>query len=222
MEKAATVCKCMSSYNKVRQNAAHTRIALLTATFCIGLKSSSRQSPYLLWQLPIYPDSSFLKKGADECLGATRRRDHLCKYWGGGDQSPPIKSAIQSGLCGQAQRRVSVPQGNHHICIDSGGHCPLIPRNHFVMPFLPDGISRLPMPRYFENALLLLTGRTRMPFPSLSKSSLSPLRTPRTRRTSRGTVICPLLVMVACFCIVWLYSLLYNNFLTRSRPRRKE
>jgi hypothetical protein len=58
----------MSSYNKVRQNAAHTRIALLTATFCIGLKSSSGQSPYLLWQLPINPDSSFLKK-ADKCLG---------------------------------------------------------------------------------------------------------------------------------------------------------
>jgi predicted nucleic acid-binding protein len=35
----------------------------------------------------------------------------------------------------------------------------------------------------------------------------------RTRRTSRGTVICPLLVIVACFCIVWLRSLLYNNFL---------
>ena len=35
------------------------------------------------------------------------------------------------------------------------------------------------MPRYFENALLLLTGRTRIPLPSLSKSSLSPLRTPR-------------------------------------------
>jgi hypothetical protein len=57
------------------------------------------------------------------------------------------------------------------------------------------------MPRYFENALLLLTGRTRTPLPSLSNSSLSPLRTPSIRRTSRGTVICPLLVMVACFCI---------------------
>jgi hypothetical protein len=61
------------------------------------------------------------------------------------------------------------------------------------------------MPRYFENALLLLTGRTRIPLPSLSKSSLSPLRTPNTRRISRGTVICPLLVIVACFCIVSLH-----------------
>jgi hypothetical protein len=70
------------------------------------------------------------------------------------------------------------------------------------MLFLPDGISGLPMPRYFENALWLLTGRTRIPSPSLSNSSLSPLRTPSTRRISRGTVICPLLVIVACFCIV--------------------
>ena len=69
------------------------------------------------------------------------------------------------------------------------------------MLFLPDRISGLPMPRYFENALLLLTGRTRMPLPSLSNNSLSPLRSPSTRRTSRGTVICPLLVILACFCI---------------------
>ena len=57
------------------------------------------------------------------------------------------------------------------------------------------------MPRYFENALLFLIGRIRTPLPSLSNSSLSPLRTPSIRRTSRGTVICPLLVIVARFCI---------------------
>src|SRR5258708_2034228 len=73
------------------------------------------------------------------------------------------------------------------------------------MLFLPDGISELPMPRYFENALWLLTGRTRIPLASLSNSSLSPLRTPSTRRISRGTVICPLLVIVACFCMVSLH-----------------
>ena len=85
------------------------------------------------------------------------------------------------------------------------------------MFFLPDGISGLPMPRYFENALLLLTGRTRTPFSSLSNSSLSPLRTPSARRTSRGTVICPLLVILACFCIVTSRSLLYYRILTLAR-----
>jgi hypothetical protein len=78
------------------------------------------------------------------------------------------------------------------------------------------------MPRCFENALSLLTGRTRIPLPSLSNSSLSPLRTPSARRTSRGTVICPLLVIVACFCIGPLpipyfttHSLLLPNFCWR-------
>ena len=85
------------------------------------------------------------------------------------------------------------------------------------MFFRPDGISGLPMPRYFENALLLLTGRTRTPFSSLSNSSLSPLRTPSARRTSRGTVICPLLVILACFCIVTSRSLLYYRILTLAR-----
>lgn len=99
------------------------------------------------------------------------------------------------------QGRVLVPQCDHHIGVHGSGHCPRIPRNHRETLFRPEGISGLPMPRYFENALLLLTGRTRMPLPSLSNSSLSPLRTPSARRTSRGTVICPLLVSVASFRI---------------------
>ena len=55
------------------------------------------------------------------------------------------------------------------------------------------------MPRYFSNGLLVRTGRTRTPLPSFSKSSLSPGRTPIARRISWGTVICPLLVILACF-----------------------
>src|SRR5690349_5772750 len=57
----------------------------------------------------------------------------------------------------------------------------------------------LPMPRYFSKGLLVRTGRTRTSLPSCSKSSRSPGRTPRARRMSRGTVICPLLVIRACF-----------------------
>jgi hypothetical protein len=55
------------------------------------------------------------------------------------------------------------------------------------------------MPRYFSNGLRVRTGRTRTPLPSFSNSSRSPGRTPRARRISCGTVICPLLVMRACF-----------------------
>jgi len=38
----------------------------------------------------------------------------------------------------------------------------------------PLAIPGLPIPRYLENALLVRTGRTRTPFPSLSNSNLSP------------------------------------------------
>lgn len=105
-------------------------------------------------------------------------------------------------MCNLFVSRVFVPQRNDHVCVDRSGHSPLIPRSHFPMLFLPDEIPGLPMARYFENAVLFLIARTRTPLPSLSNRSLSPIRTPSTRRTSRGTVIRPLLVMVACFCIL--------------------
>ena len=43
---------------------------------------------------------------------------------------------------------------------------------------------------------------------------LLPTRIPRMRRTSRGTVICPLLVILACFCI--LASLIPEDLLARA------
>src|SRR5437763_7428496 len=113
-----------------------------------------------------------------------------------------MKRSIQSVLRGQTRCRVFVPQGDNHVRVNGGCHSPRIPRSHFLMLFFPDGISGLPIPRYFENALLLLSGRTRISLPSPSNSNLSPLRTPSIRRTSRGTVIWPLLVIVACFCMV--------------------
>jgi len=42
------------------------------------------------------------------------------------------------------------------------------------MLLLPDPISRLPIPRYFENMLWLRTGRTRIPRPSLSNNRAVP------------------------------------------------
>ena len=58
------------------------------------------------------------------------------------------------------------------------------------------------MPRYFSNGLRVRTGRTRTLTLSLSKSNLSPGRTPSARRISCGTVICPLLVMRAIFFMI--------------------
>ena len=65
------------------------------------------------------------------------------------------------------------------------------------MAFLPEGIPGLPMLAYLAKTLSLRTGRMCTPLLSLSKSSRSPARTPRMRRTSMGTVIWPLLVILA-------------------------
>jgi hypothetical protein len=62
----------MSPYDEISENAAGTLIALLTSTFCVGLKGSSGQSPYLLWQFPIDPDSCLVKKRTDERLAPAR------------------------------------------------------------------------------------------------------------------------------------------------------
>ncbi len=83
-----------------------------------------------------------------------------------------------------------------------------------LIAFLPDPTPGVPMPRYFSNTLWLRTGRICTPLLSVSNSSRSPARTPRIRRTSMGTVIWPLLVILACFCMASSDSLLYHIFLT--------
>src|SRR5208337_203781 len=109
-----------------------------------------------------------------------------------------------------------VPQGDKDIGIDGGRHLKSMwlrlfdvishydresRCSHRLMAFLPDGIPGLPMPAYLANtlSLSLRTGRICTPLLSLSKSNRSPSRTPRSRRTSMGTVICPLLVILAPF-----------------------
>ena len=107
---------------------------------------------------------------------------------------------LENRLGGQTESRISIPQDDNNIGINPGRHCPRSPRSHRRIPLRPDPISGFRIPRYFEKALALRTGRTRILFPSLSNSRWSPTRTPRMRRASRGTVICPLLVILACFC----------------------
>jgi hypothetical protein len=62
VKKAAAVHSCMNPYNEIRENAAHTLIALLTPAFGISSKGSPGQQPHLLGQFPIDSDSCFLKK----------------------------------------------------------------------------------------------------------------------------------------------------------------
>jgi len=88
------------------------------------------------------------------------------------------------------------------------------PRNSRILrtiAFRPEGHPGIPIPRYFANGLFSRTGRTRIAAPSSSKINLSPGPTPKARRISRGTVICPLLVIFACFLSAFRISLLYHT-----------
>jgi hypothetical protein len=109
-----------------------------------------------------------------------------------------VPCSIQGRLCSRAKTRVPIPESNNHIRVDSCCHRPRSSRTPRMISFLPEPIPGFPIPLNFANGLVVLTGRTRMPFLSLSNSSLSPGPTPSTRRTSRGTVIWPLLVILAC------------------------
>ena len=71
-------------------------------------------------------------------------------------------------------------RGDEDIAVDSGAHRPGL-RTHSTTAFFPRAIPGRPMPRYFSNGLLVRTGRTRTLTPSVSKSNLSPGRTPNAR-----------------------------------------
>src|ERR1035441_3711471 len=130
-------------------------------------------------------------------LGSNQLRKNRYRH----HQASPIEGRRESRPYGQAESGIFVPQRVHNISINGGRHRPRNSRSHLRMLFLPDPISGLPIPRYFENVLWLRTGRTRIPFPSLSNNRRSPARTPKMRRSSRDTVIFHLLVIRACFCI---------------------
>jgi len=145
-------------------------------------------------------------------LGDNQLRKNRCRH----HQASPIEGRLESRPHGQAESGIFVSQRVHNISINGGRHRPRNSRSQRAMLFLPDPISGLPIPRYFENVLWLRTGRTRIPFPRSQTTGSPPARTPKMRRSSRDTVIFHLLVIRACFCIQPC-SLLSNIFLTRDR-----
>src|SRR5713101_2424932 len=97
-----------------------------------------------------------------------------------------------------------IPKRHNDVCVDRSRHSSSYPRSsriHFWTAFLPFPIPGLPIPMYFAKGLSFRTAVTRIPFPSSSNCNRSPARTPSRRLTSRGMVICPLLVTFACFFI---------------------
>ena len=202
----------MRSNQEVGENSPRAQVAMFSAALRVSLEGSTGSSPYPFAQMPIDGYSRFFKKHGNESFGAPRCRDQLSEHGRGHNKISAIECGVKSSPSGQSHPRVRVPQGDNDVRVDRGCHrqsmWPRISRSHRLMAFLPEGIPGLPMPRYFSNTLWLRTGRICTPLLSLSNRSRSPGRTPKIRRTSMGTVICPLLVILDSFCMAFSDSLL--------------
>ncbi len=215
----------MRSNQEVGENSPGARVAMFSAALRVSLESSTGSSPYRFIQMPIDGYSRVFKKRGNESFGAPRGGDQLSEHRRGHRKISAMERGVKSGASGQSDPSVRVPQGDNDVRVDRGGHdqslWPRISRSHRLMAFLPDGIPGLPIPRYFSNTLWLRTGRTCTPLLSLSNRSRSPGRTPKIRRTSTGTVICPLLVILDSFCMAIFNSLLYHIVLTLNTAQNK-
>ncbi len=188
---------------------------MLAAAFRVTSESSAGRSPYRFAQRPINCDSRVCKEPIHKIftfdqyqlpVRQRRGRPRLhCRAHG----PIPVQPAQPSLAIGR------VPSTRPpHWCRERSSLFPRISRSQRLMAFLPDPTPGVPMPRYFSSARWLRSGRICTPSLSLSKSSRSPCRTPRIRRTWMGTVIWPLPVILACFCIKNSNSLLQHIFLT--------
>src|ERR1035441_7461493 len=202
----------MGADQEVCQNAAGARVSLFPATRSVTLEGSARCPPDRFIQGPVNADTGFLEERIQERFTAPRGSHQLSEDRGSSDQGSAPQCCVQRRLGSGAKRWIPIPERHDDIGVNSCRHCPRSSRTHRIIPSLPEPIPGFPIPLNFANGLLVLTGRTRTPFSSLSNSNLSPGRTPSTRRTSRGTVICPLLVILACFSNAHLRdSLLYHT-----------
>src|SRR5712692_10046888 len=198
-EEPESILQGVSADQRVGKNAARTRVSRFSPVGSVGLKGPTSSPPDGFVQIPVNRDAGVFEEGIQERLASTGECHELGENWCGNDEASAPECAIEGGLCQRIEGVVSVPQSHNDIRVDCGGHWPRNSRTRRRMAFLPDGVLGFPIPRYRAKGLLDLTGRTRTPLPSFSKSNLSPGRTPSARRISFGTVTCPLLVIRACF-----------------------
>src|ERR1700683_214508 len=202
----------MGADQEIGQNAPRLQTAILLSADRVALVCASSISPHCFVQFPVNRNAGFSEEIIQKGFLPFGKGQKLCED-GGGDHKPTVvECSIQCRLREQIEGLVFVPEGNKDVSVERGCHEPRISRMCLSTAFLPAATPRVPMPLYFANGLFARTGRTRIPVRSFSKSNLSPGRTPRARRISCGTVICPLLVIRACFFIVAapLHSLLYH------------
>ncbi len=198
-EEPVATLECMSTDQEVGQKAARARIALLPPPGRIRLECAARGPPNLFIQIELDVHPRVVTELVEEPFGSTGCGHEFSKDRSTEDQRPTKQRIIERFLGRIANGGISVPESNDHIRINGSCHLPRISRIQRLIAFLPEPIPRLPMPRYFANGLLVLTGRTRTPPLSVSNNKASPGRTPRARRTASGTVICPFVVIFACF-----------------------
>src|SRR4029077_6978326 len=189
----------MGTDQEVRENAPRTHVALFPAACCVTLESSSSSPPHRFIQGPVNVDAGFSEERIQKQFAAARGSHQLSEDRGSNHQSSAPQCSIQRRLRSGAKTWGPIPKSHNDISVDGCRHRPRSSRNQRTIPFLPESIPGFPIPLNFANGLLVLTGRTRTPFSSPSNTKLSPGRTPSTRRISRGTVICPLLVILASF-----------------------
>src|SRR5438128_8964942 len=184
---------------EIREDPPWTRPSLCFPPADVGAERPPRRAPHRFVEIPIDGNPCLPAKRIKEPFipggrGQQLREDRRCYH-----QAASSEGGIQRRTRLRIQRFVFVPQRCQDVRINRRGHRPRSSRTQRTTPFLPRAIPELPMPRYFSNGLLILTGRTRTSLPSFAKSSLSPAPTPSARRISCGTVTCPLLVIRASF-----------------------
>ena len=184
--------------HEIREDAPWAGIRPSPTPGSVHLKGHSCGTPSCLIKRPVNSyaglaeeaiEKSYLSSGCCHQFGENRSRHH---------QRSVGERLVQNGLRGRAQGGIRVPERNNHVGINGGGHRPRNSLSHRAMAFFPEPIPGFPIPRYFAKGLSSRTGRTRIASPSPSKATRSPGFTPSARRTSHGSVIWPLLVILAC------------------------
>src|SRR5208283_1670524 len=199
-EQAIAALGGMSANKEVSQNTARAGRKLFSSARGVLLKSPSGRTPNHFLQIPLDDNTCVPEECIKKNLAASRCGHQLGEDRGGNRQATVSERRVQSRLCRQTESRITVPQRDDHVAVDGCCHLPRVSRSQRLIARRPDGIPGFPIPRYLANGLSILTGRTRTLSSPLSKINPSPDRTPSARRISWGTVICPLLVILACLC----------------------
>jgi len=84
--------------------------------------SSTGSPPYRFTQMPVDGDSRVFEKRGNERLGAPRGGDQFSENWRGYDKISAIERGVKSGVSGERDPRVRVPQGDDDIGVDRGCH----------------------------------------------------------------------------------------------------